>query len=527
MLLDFERDGALPQTVDICIVGGGLAGLVIAAELARSGRRVLVLEAGGGRDEERSQRLFAGEIVGRPHAGLTEGRFRLLGGSSTRWGGQLLPLESRDFVARAGITGAGWPIGEGEVAARLDRAAAYLGVEHIDPGHSAARRRGRLLPDWNADLIQPRWSTWAPWRRRNIAHILRRQIADHRSLQVALHANVVEITAASAATGGNTGVRVRSYDGREVILAARFCVVACGAIETARLLLASRGSSPALARNGVIGRYFIDHLSVRAGRMFPADRKTFMSAFQPFFDGPSLRTPKLQLASALQEHCGSLAAQGHVVFDLDPTSAIGAARSMLQTRQRGGAVSFEHLTAVGRALPDVVEGLGARIFLGVRPVPAKSTPFLQIDIEQQPQAESHVRLGRRRDVLDMPVAVVDWRWGEAERRAARLCASTVGDELARLGLGTLDPKPGFADGDDAAFDLGVRDIYHQAGMARMGTDPKTSVVDTDLKVHGAGNLYVAGCAVMPTIGCGNPTLTMMALSIRLAEHLNDRLAHAA
>lgn len=523
MLVDFERDPSLPSEPDICIVGAGIAGLVLATELARHGLVVLVLEGGGERDEARSQALFQVQTAARPHAGAVYGRARVLGGSSTRWGGQLLPLEPLDFVERQEIVGSGWPITGMELGHYVERAPAYLRMGPVASDATSARRRQRALPAWQPDRLQPRWSVWAPWRFRNVARNLRDDLQRQGGLVVATHANVVEIVGQGDRVDG---LRVRSYGGREQRVRARAYVIACGTIETARLLLASRAALPVLQHLPAIGRYFIDHLSIRAGRIHEADRPAFMQAFQPFFEGPTLRTPKLQLAPALQTAEASLAAQGHVVFDLDPNSALGMARTALQSRQKGSAPLFSPsmLAALGKSLPDAVGGLGARLFLGLRPVPSQSAAHLQIDVEQQPRPESRIGIGSEVDALGMPRAIVDWRWDDLERRSARLCASTIAAEFERLGMGRIDWAPGFVDGDDDAFDAAVRDIYHMAGTARMGTDIETSVVDPKLQVHGIDNLYVAGCVVMPTIGCGNPTLTMMALTLRLAEHLRDRLA---
>jgi choline dehydrogenase-like flavoprotein len=152
---------------------------------------------------------------------------------------------------------------------------------------------------------------------------------------------------------------------------------------------------------------------------------------------------------------------------------------------------------------------------------------LLIHVEQAPNWDSRVRLSRERDDLGQRRIAVDWRLSDLERRTVRALLLTVRAEFARLGLGRVRQAGWLEDADDADWAQHFRDAYHHIGTTRMGTDPSQGVVDTNCLVYGVRGLYVAGSSVFPTSGTANPTLTIMALAVRLADHLKGVLAKGA
>ena len=138
-----------------------------------------------------------------------------------------------------------------------------------------------------------------------------------------------------------------------------------------------------------------------------------------------------------------------------------------------------------------------------------------------PDAASQVRLGSRRDALGLQRLDLDWRLRDDDRRSLRLLATTVASELLRVGVGRLRLEPWLREDapDDGSWLAGVRGAHHPMGTTRMATDPRRGVTDADGRVHGLENLYVAGSSLFPTAIRPNPTLTIVALSLRLADHL--------
>jgi choline dehydrogenase-like flavoprotein len=149
---------------------------------------------------------------------------------------------------------------------------------------------------------------------------------------------------------------------------------------------------------------------------------------------------------------------------------------------------------------------------------------LEIHAEQMPNAASHVALTDRADALGMPQLRVDWRYSQGDIEAVRRMLDLMAAEFERSGVAQLD-----YDRDTLEDDLMRFGAYggHHIGTARMGDDPRTSVVDADCRVHSLRNLYVAGSAVFPTASQANPTLTLVALSLRLGRHLARTLGREA
>ena len=142
-------------------------------------------------------------------------------------------------------------------------------------------------------------------------------------------------------------------------------------------------------------------------------------------------------------------------------------------------------------------------------------------MEQAPNRESRVVLGQDRDRLGCPRVELRWRLSEIDKRTAHRAHEILREELARAGLGRFRSALG-EPGD--AWPSGLRGARHHMGTTRMHPDPRRGVVDADARVHGIANLYVAGSSVFPTSGAANPTLTIIALALRLAAHVTRRLA---
>jgi choline dehydrogenase-like flavoprotein len=144
--------------------------------------------------------------------------------------------------------------------------------------------------------------------------------------------------------------------------------------------------------------------------------------------------------------------------------------------------------------------------------------------EQVPDADSRITLSERRDRLGMRLPKVDWRSHPDEARTMHRMAELVSDELERIGL----PKPVLADWvrDKAQIPASFVDVAHPSGTTRMSSDPGKGVVDADCEVHGVEGLFVSGSSVFPTAGHCNPTQMIVAMAIRLSDHLKVRRARS-
>lgn len=174
---------------------------------------------------------------------------------------------------------------------------------------------------------------------------------------------------------------------------------------------------------------------------------------------------------------------------------------------------------LGDAVLDMVsdlDGLAAGVY---RRLTDQRVLWFGANTEQVPNPESRVTLAAERDAVGVPRPKLDWQLTMQDKEATRRACRMVGEELARLGIGRMRLDDWLlADGDDWQG-LDVR--YHHMGTTRMSDDPKQGVVDADCRVHGIDNLYIAGSSVFPTSGYANPTLTIVAMAIRLADHLRQ------
>jgi choline dehydrogenase-like flavoprotein len=509
---------------DVCVIGAGVMGLLLANKLAGYGLEVSLLEAGGLELESRSQALYESEMRGETHLGTTEARFRTFGGSSIRWGGQLLPYSTEVFTSRPAVGGASWPISEADFENYYKEISSIMGVNDL-PYDDRFLRHFRSESGLGTGQVRVRFSKFAPFPRRNLAKTVGKACLISPRVTVYLHANAVSV---DLEPGGN---RVRSvtacnYQGGKFTFTAGDFAICTGAIEASRLLLNSTGVDPVGVGNagGLVGRYFHDHLSALVAWLTPPDLPAFVRHFAPYYVRGTLHTPKMEASAALQKDLGLLDVHAHFGIHESENSGFGLLRSALRDFQHGKLSVTDTRLLV--QLPMLAGGAAKMAFamkvLGRRLPSSQSRISLSFNTEQKPRADSRVQLSDRRDALGLRKVVVDWKRSAEEGETIHRFASIVETYLASLGLSHLDWVPERAEGPKALLQIGG-DSCHQMGGTQMGTSPRDSVVTGDLRLHDVHNLYVASCSVLPSGGSTGPTFTVMALTLRLADHLRAKI----
>ena len=516
-----------PLPVDLCIIGAGAAGIALAREFIGSRWRVVVLESGGLRHSPRVQRLYAGENVGLPSYAPAYSRFRVFGGSTTRWPAQCRPLDPLDFEARPGIARSGWPFDHRHLEAWYPRAQAVCGLS-VGQGPAWAPDPGtRPLASDELEPILFRFGY-----PRDFGEAYRREFERSANVDVLLGASVVEIEPAPDLRSIRA-VRARLFEGPAFQVEARAYVLACGGIENARLLLASNRIAPAGVGNqqGLVGRFFMDHPYLTTGHLVPAAPQ--------LADAPYVIRSYKRVGLDQTSHLGfALTQQIRRAQELTGCSAYffrclaseaapeqfsraGKARlrlaELLEHRTFAGAAVGRHLWQAAKGCRDVGLTLARRASEVIRP--SYRLAFRTI-LETTPRPDSRVTLGTARDRLGMPLVRVDWRISESDRRGLERLRRAMAAAIQRNGLGTLIDDPGV---DDTGWPPSMEGGKHHMGTTRMHPNPKQGVVDPDCRVHEIANLYVAGSSVFPTSGYANPTFTIVALALRLADHLTTRL----
>jgi choline dehydrogenase-like flavoprotein len=512
---------ALPEssqiTADLIIIGGGMAGIAIAREFggATTGLRVAVIESGGMAADPAVQDLYAGEGVMTGPEGQSESmadyplnsRRRMLGGSGNAWGGKCGPLDPADFVKRDWVPGSGWPVTRAQLQPYFDRACDLLELPHFDSDGGPHQDAGR--PAWDLGGVGEyfpsprRYTRFSGAVDRAAYDFWRTSFTEAANVALYLNANVREIRV-DRATGAVSGLDIACLNGRRHSARGRRYILAVGGIENARLLLASHNvEKDGLGnRAGLVGRYFMGHATFGA-LGGPDQANTLLTITTPESNGLYADSSRAQL---------------HCVF------AQGLAA---QARNRAG--NFTTTLTAGPPAKVAADADGTAIFrLGVlvdeprndhwdeRPVRQVPCFFMT---EHIPDPQSRVTLGSTSDVLGMPRIRLDWHWSKAAVDGLERSIAGFARALGAAGKARL------------AWPVARKDLLtvagasrHHMGTTRMNADPALGVVDNDSRVHGVANLYIAGSSIFPTSGIVNPTLTLLAMTYRLCDHLKREFA---
>ncbi|WP_343225557.1 GMC family oxidoreductase [Novilysobacter antarcticus] len=550
LISDF-RAGACPQQVDadLCIFGAGAAGLAIAREFLGTTQQVYVIESGGMEATERNQSLYEGVSIGNPTLDPATGRLRVFGGSCSLWGGGCVPVEGME--AREWMANSGWPFSHAELQPYYLQACTFCGIDGADLAEGGFLNQPRIAPlPFDPKVLTNHTCMVSPVLP---GTTYRQELEQAPNIRVLLHANLLELEANDDGSSV-TAARITSLDGQTARIRARQYVLACGGIENARLLLLSDSVVPnGLGnQNDLVGRYFMDHPSGKLGTIRTDTPETLTRPYNwipSSSDVPS--HPEICLSPQAQREHRVLGARvrAFAVEEVVP-SGIQALREFraalkphpqdesaelarrLSTRNNGEQSIFhpppsEPLPRLAlrtaRGSADIVTAL-------IRKMARRSTvASTRVDLigffEQAPNPDSRITLGDELDALGQRKVCVDWRLTELDHRTHRTAAALFGEELAKVCGGVFTMEP-WLEGDGSQPSP-LAGTAHHLGTTRMDDDPKCGVVDRHCRVHGVDNLHIAGSSVFPAAGWAFPTLTIVALAIRLAERLQSALATSA
>lgn len=490
---------------DVVIVGGGVAGIALARQLADTGLSVLVLESGGEKPEQRTQALYEGTMTmsgpGNEPRTLNEylvaSRLRCFGGSGNVWGGKCAPLDPVDFEKRDWIRHSGWPVDRAALQPFYDRACDLLELPRFGAQPASVVGSGEPLLAGRASslAIRPRCYTRYTGAGPGDAYAaFKKSASGHARVKVCLHANVTAIKLDSE--GGRVeSLEVREIDGRKHTASGRAYVLAAGGIENVRLMLASND----VHRDGIgnhsdwLGRAFQGHTTIS--------------------QGDSTCLSLLREDSQLGLFDNQQRSKPHAVLGLSDAA---------QHRYR--TTNFTVTLMDDRSAASKAEACIARLVQRLADVPATARRHVYFMIEHTPNRDSRITLSRtQRDELGLPRVHLDMRYGEPEFDSIATSIACLANELGRLEIGRVR----WSGKRDRLIQYMESPSRHHMGATRMARSPREGVVDEHCRVHGVGNLYVAGSSVFPTSGIANPTLTLLALTLRLGDHLGASMKAAA
>lgn len=540
MLASFSSERDLPDC-DVCVVGAGPVGIALALACERQGLSVLLLESGREQPDRFAAALTAGHGVNAAHhVALDIAICRGLGGTSRWWGGRCVPFDDIDFAERPHLPHAAWPISHHEIARWYDDAAAFFGI-------APARFAAPVAP-WTefGDVRCDQLERWTPEIDAGRRH--RTRLAQSTRVTVLLGATVAELQLTE--DGRRVSALTVADANRRVRVAPQRVVLACGGLETTRLLLQAQQDRPHLfgGRAGVLGRGYMGHVSGKIANLvladpsaarvhdFFLDQGVFARRRLTLKPEAQMREQLLNIAFWADNPPFHLPGHGSGVLSLVwlalAMPAIG--RLLVPEGVRITHVGpaphpwARHAWNIGRSpvstLAHLASILHARVLASPRKpgflVKSRDGRYaLHYMAEHAPNGQSRVRLSDRKDALGLPFLDIELHYDERDADSVLRAHGLLDQSLRQAGLGHLDYREARPDARIASILHQAREGYHQIGTTRMGLTPQDSVVDADCRVHGVDNLYVSSSSVFPSSGQANPTFAAVALALRLASRL--------
>ncbi|MEM0985979.1 MAG: GMC family oxidoreductase [Pseudomonadota bacterium] len=525
MLKDLGSGGIGEELrTEFCIIGAGVAGQTLAMRLAKAGKAVLLVESGGLEFNPAIQALSDGDVTGEPYYELQSARLRMFGGTAAIWGGRCAELDAIDFEQRDYIPHSGWPISKADLVPFYTRAYEAMDIE--DRGAAAPVSgpvSSRAVFDRNKlDVGYWRFDEFGE-RFTNVSR------GNLDTVDILINATMTEMDISDA--GAVTSVTVRSLSGHCTRLCARIFVLAAGAIETIRALMAAvpkRKNGLGNSRD-LLGRHFMEHPHGRGGEIVSEKLVRSLEAVPRAFRANGHRyAAYVRLSDAEQRRQGVLNSS----LSLAPRRHEGSSEELVRALKqklkhdlpstRFWRTSYKWLKGMSGRARETVDPWAS--VWSVKQPGSRLGLYAVIRAEQAPNPESRIMLSARRDALGLPLAALNWQFSEIDKRSTLALMTTLKNEYQRLGLGDVIPARWLEDDAvqwqmDPLISSHPIGGYHHMGGTRMADTPQTGVVDRDCRLFESPNLYIAGSSVFPTGGWANPTLTIIALAERLAEHL--------
>jgi choline dehydrogenase-like flavoprotein len=495
---------------DVCIIGAGVAGITLALQFVNTPYKIILLEGGGFNVDMEMQDLYRGKSIGQRYYPLQSARLHFFGGTSGHWGGFCSTLDPIDFEKRSWVPFSQWPIEFSDLNAYYPKASKLVELPTADFDVDYWKKNDpELIPlPFDEHFIRHKMLQFSPPTR--FGQTYREAIVSARNISLYTYANAVDVQANESVTRV-TSVKIKNLAGREHVVKAKYFVSACCAIQNARLLLASdTQASKGLGNDhDLVGRFFMDHLEVVASDLFlPAKRS--VKLYRPWVFGETKAHAELALSQAQQTHLQVLNGTASLLpndvaekvpanIDAFPDNAqeIVKMRDEMENNRGGNHWWRKNQTFLHRHFK------------------------LFTRMEQAPNPDSRVTLDDERDALGVRRAILDWRLTALDRISIRKFHEIIGLEAGRSDIGRIKLMDWLQDDHDDDWPAILGGGWHNIGTTRMAHDPATGVVDKDCRVHGINNLFMAGSSCFSTSGSANPTLTIVALTLRLSDHIKS------
>ena len=498
MFIDGRKlpNGHVVET-DICIIGAGAVGISMALEFIGTNTSVSILESGGFEFDTKTQSLYQGRHIGVQTYPLETNRLRYFGGTTNHWAGHCRPFDEFDFSVRDWIPYSGWPVTLDEMKPYFARSQPIMGLGDYDYDsieEYAKKLNLKTLPLDNKRLTTVMKHQSPPTR---FGKAYKNQIEKSKNVTVYLHSNVLELNSNESASQV-TDIDVAVIDGPKYKVKARYFVLASGGLENPRLMLLSNSTSAnGLGNdNGLVGRFYTDHLLIRPAMDISLSHTNI----------------NFKLYTSLHKING-----GKIFAILTPPAELTRKEKMTRFRFHLFPYAPRYNAAVGGVFSELDESAN------VTPLSLEKGTSIQLHMAMEPipNPDALVRLSNDIDLFGQRKLEVNWLVSEQELANARRAIQIGALEFGRMGLGRASSPLLERPNEWPAHGTSGK---HHCGTTRMASNPQQGVIDKNAKVFGIDNLFVTGSSIFPTIGHTNPTLNLIAFSLKLADHLKERLA---
>ena len=509
---------AVLRGFDLCFVGAGAAGIAMAHRLANSSLKIILLVSGSPGDktlpDEDRQSLYhgtAGDFLQKVDpVFLHRSRLNMYGGTTNHFGFWARPLDPIDFLPRPGFRNTAWP----------------LTFDELKPYYIDAHHFGQFGPlnyddmSFWEDVLYGRCFDPLPDDKMTgaIMHAqyeenlhdfqvqFRDELRNAANITVLFNAHLLDIATDGEqrhVTELNCSTIVEGQPGKSFKACATTYALACGGIENVRLLQLSGdlGNN----KRDQLGRGFMVHpLLTNAARV--RFDQTIPTEIRNFFREQQIRLKPPADAGGVYQHMVTPLVNPELIFDYLTFNAWGVLAPKQSVLREEGIGNFR-----------IILDFGAD----------RASAVVNLNWEQAPNEESRILLNRdqRDPIFGQPVAHVDWRLNETDKRSASRALDITLDYLRQHGAASHEMITDISGGaEDWTFPphMGALETGdHHMGALRMSAEPEGGIVDAHSRLHEVDNLYIAGSAVFPTGGYANPTLTIVALALRLADHLKS------
>lgn len=492
---------------DLCIVGAGAAGISMALDWNKSGKKVILLEGGGFEYDSEIQDLYSGNSTGQKYYPLRSCRLHLFGGTTGHWGGMCAPFDPIDFKIRSWVPDSGWPITLDDLVPFYTKAQNLFELDAYNYEFQYWQEKHPELTPFPLDkniIWSKMWQFSPPTR---FGKTYKETIVKSPNIHLYTYANLTNIIA-NEEVHDIKQLIVKNHEGRTHKVRAKNYVLACGAIQNARMLLASRRQTKKGIGNDrdLVGRYFMEHLEVKSAQLWL--KKSFSTDLYTF--DYSTRKPRAELAlnESIQEEAGILNGSA----SLTPLVIAKQQTPLIDLwSNKDPRKSYDRLVANFRKSREKKDTWkdenGNRAF------------ELYTRMEQAPNPNSRIVLSAEKDALGVPRPQLHWELTELDKYSIRKMYHILGEQMGKANVGRIKLEEFLWDENDNSMPDQLGGGWHHMGTTRMSADRNKGVVDANCKVHGISNLFIAGSGCFSTAGAPNPTLTLVALSLRLSDYL--------